>query len=173
MHISTNRLIIRPLKETDIDDFFEIYQSEKTCQYLLHEPWTTGSKNEEFQKKLVSNQLTQNTSIHLACELRDKVIGDISICYTGMKDTVEIGYAFNDKFSGKGYAAEALRGVAEYLFYKVKVHRIQANLDDRNLSSAKLCERIGMRKEAHFFEDYWNKGEWTNSFVYGMLVKDL
>ncbi len=61
----------------------------------------------------------------------------------------------------------------EYLFKNVKIHRIQANLDSRNLSSAKLCERIGMRKEAHFIKDYWNKGEWTDSYIYGMLASDL
>ena len=36
-----------------------------------------------------------------------------------------------------------------------------------------LCERVGMRKEAHFIEDYWSKGEWTDSFVYGMLLSDV
>ncbi len=37
----------------------------------------------------------------------------------------------------------------------------------------RLCERIGMRKEAHFIQDFWNKGEWTDSIVYGMLLSDL
>lgn len=36
-----------------------------------------------------------------------------------------------------------------------------------------LCERIDMRKEAHFIQDFWNKGEWTDSIVYGMLLSDL
>ena len=30
-----------------------------------------------------------------------------------------------------------------------------------------------MRKEAHFIKDYWNKNEWTDSFVYAMLHSDL
>ena len=55
----------------------------------------------------------------------------------------------------------------------IDVYWIIANLDSRNLSSAKLCERIGMRKEAHFIKDYWNKGEWTDSYIYGMLASDL
>lgn len=52
------------------------------------------------------------------------------------------------------------------------MHRIQANLDARNTASAKLCENLGMRREAHFIKDYWNKGEWTDSFIYGMLITD-
>lgn len=173
MNITTDRLKIRTFRETDIEDIFEIYSNKNTCRFLLNEPWTSSTKDEKFNKKLVANQLTQDTAINLACELNNKVIGDIAIWYTGMKETVEIGFAFNDVYLGKGYATEATKSVIEYLFNIVKVHRIQANLDARNLSSAKLCERVGMRKEAHFIEDYWNKEEWTDSFVYGMLVSDF
>ncbi|GEN86025.1 hypothetical protein OSO01_07640 [Oceanobacillus sojae] len=90
-----------------------------------------------------------------------------------MKDTVEIGYTFSSEASGKGYATEAVSVLVNNLFSEFKVHRIQANLDARNEASQKLCERIGMRKEAHFIQDYWSKGEWTDSLVYGMLSSDL
>lgn len=173
MDITTNRLKIRSFRETDIEDVFEIYSNKNTCRFLLHEPWNSSTKDERFKKKLVADQLTQDTAISFACELDNKVIGDISIWYTEMKETIEIGFAFNEVYSGKGYATEAIRSVIEYLFNIVKIHRIQANLDARNLSSARLCERVGMRKEAYFIEDYWNKGEWTDSFVYGMLISDF
>ncbi|AFM00074.1 hypothetical protein Desde_1671 [Desulfitobacterium dehalogenans ATCC 51507] len=102
MDITTDRLKIRSFRETDIEDLFEIYSNKNTCRFLLHEPWTSSTKDEEFQKKLVTNQLTQDTAISLACELDNKVIGDISIWYTEMKETVEIGFAFNDVYSRKG-----------------------------------------------------------------------
>ena len=173
MEIITNRLTIRPIKEEDIMDFYEIYKNENTCRFLLHEPWTLLSLEEEFHKKLTANFLTQDTAISLACEMNSIVIGNISLWYTDMKETVEIGFAFNYEYIGKGYATESVRSVIEYMFHTLKIHRIQANLDARNLSSAKLCERVGMRREAHFVQDYWNKGEWTDSFVYGMLLSDL
>ena len=90
-----------------------------------------------------------------------------------MKECVEIGYCFNPKYGNKGYATEALKAVVEYLFINKNIHRIQANMDARNLGSAKLCEKIGMRREAHFIKDFYSKGEWTDSFIYGMLFLDL
>ncbi len=173
MELRTNRLKIRSFRETDLEDTFEIYSNKNICRFLLHEPWTSSSKDKEFQKKLMADQLTQEASVSLACEVDNKVIGDISIWYTQMKETVEIGYVFNDQYSGKGYASEAIKGVIEYLFNIERVHRIQANLDARNLLSAKLCERVGMRKEAHFIKDFWSKGEWTDTFTYGMLISDF
>lgn len=90
-----------------------------------------------------------------------------------MKDTVEIGYSFSSVSGGKGYAKEAVGSFIAHLFNDYHVHRIQATLDARNTASQKLCERIGMRKEAHFIQDYWNKNEWTDSIVYGMLDHEL
>ncbi|ADC51507.1 acetyltransferase [Alkalihalophilus pseudofirmus OF4] len=29
------------------------------------------------------------------------------------------------------------------------------------------------RLTLHFIKDFWNKNEWTDSFVYGMLHSDL
>lgn len=173
MHLKTDRLDIRPFLPDDIEDTYEIYSNKDVCKYLLEDAWEYENKSEEFQKKLNNNKLEENSQLNLAVLLNGKVIGDISIWYIGMKQTVEIGFVFNLNFFGKGYAKEAVKEVVKELFEKYNVHRIQANLDARNISSAKLCSNIGMRREAHFIKDYWNKGEWTDSYVYGMLITDI
>lgn len=173
MILETERLCIRTFIQKDFEDVFEIYSNEIVCRYLLEEVWDSANKKENFSNKLKNNKLDKETALNLAVLLNEKVIGDISIWYTGMKDTVEIGFVFNPKFSKKGYAKESVRAVIEELFNKYRIHRIQANLDARNIASSALCNNIGMRKEAHFIKDYWNKGEWTDSYVYGMLFSDL
>lgn len=171
--IDTKRLILRPFKEKDFEETYSIYKNEEVCSYLLHEPWNIQNARCEFQKKLNNHQLDRESRLDLAVVINQKVIGDVSVWFTEMKETVEIGYSFDVSAKGKGLAAEACRALVEWLFNEKKVHRIQATLDARNSRSAKLCERIGMRKEAHFIQDFWNKGEWTDSFVYGMLLHDL
>lgn len=39
MYLKTERLVIRSIKTTDIDDVFEIYQDDATCKYLLYDSW--------------------------------------------------------------------------------------------------------------------------------------
>ncbi|MFL2077153.1 GNAT family N-acetyltransferase [Marinilactibacillus psychrotolerans] len=173
MKLTTQRLSIRPFEESDFKDLYSIYQNKEICRYLLHEPWEDHDALEHFQKKLENNQLTEKNSLSLAVLYEGKVVGDINTFYTDMKDTVEIGYTFHPESTGKGLATEAVRELIEWLFYEKDIHRIQANIDARNTSSAKLCERVGLRKEAHFLQDFWNKDEWTDSLVYGMLRKDL
>jgi RimJ/RimL family protein N-acetyltransferase len=173
LEFTTERLTIRPFKSNDLQDVFHIYNNDETCKYLLHDKWTRESMQESFDKKLKNRSLTKETGLSLAVVSRTNVVGDLSVWFTGMKDTVEIGYSFSAETSGKGYATEAVNYFVRKLFEEFEVHRIQATLDARNVASQKLCKRIGMRKEAHFIQDYWSKGEWTDSIVYGMLFSDL
>lgn len=173
MEITTERLIIRPFKSTDSQDVFAIYNNDETCKFLLHNKWTLEDMQERFNKKLANSVLTKESMLSLAVIYEAKVVGDLSVWYIDMKDTVEIGYSFSNEVAGKGLATEAVGSLLYKLFDDFKVHRIQAKLDARNTASQKLCERIGMREEAHFKQDYWNKNEWTDSIVYGMLPSDL
>lgn len=143
MEFKTDRLTIRTFNSNDLHDLFNIYNNDDTCRYLLHDKWTIENMYEEFNKKLKNRELTKETTLSLAVVNNTKVIGDLSVWYTSMKDTVEIGYSFSNKASGKGYATEAVSSLVKTLFNTFNVHRIQANLDARNKGSQKLCERIG------------------------------
>ncbi|ARK32514.1 GNAT family N-acetyltransferase [Halalkalibacter krulwichiae] len=173
MKFSTDRLTIRPFQSEDLHDVFHIYKNEETCKYLLHDKWTDENMLKRFNEKVENRSLVKGTTLSLAVVNQTKVIGDLSVWYTDMRDTVEIGYSFSEEVSGKGYATEAVSSLVRMLFHEFQVHRIQANLDARNIASQKLCECIGMRKEAHFIQDFWNKNEWTDSLIYGMLLSDL
>lgn len=173
MKLTTERLSIRPFLARDKDDVYEIYSDERVCHYLLEDPWSEATKEAAFHKKLEASTLTEDSPLSLAVLLDEKVIGDISVWYTGMKQTVEIGFVFNPKFSKKGYAKESVSAVIRELFTRYDMHRIQANLDARNTASAQLCRNLGMRQEAHFIKDFWNKGEWTDSYVFGLLKEDI
>ena len=48
--IKTERLLIRPFKEDDLEDLYGIYMDEKTCRYLLHDAWNKDNKHQHFQK---------------------------------------------------------------------------------------------------------------------------
>ncbi|WP_208558864.1 GNAT family N-acetyltransferase [Marinilactibacillus kalidii] len=169
MIIKTKRLTLRPFKNIDFQETYDIYKDEQTCRFLLHGAWDQTNAQEEFDRKVSKNILDKDHALSLAVLHEDKVIGDLSIWYTDKKETVEIGYSFNRLSSGNGYASEAVHEMIHQLFYELGVHRIQINMDARNKNSQNVCLRMGMRQEAHFIQDYWYKGEWSDSLVYGLL----
>ena len=56
MILRTERLLIRPFKENDINDLYDIYSDTKVCKYLLHDVWNEDNKLKEFQQKLKYNK---------------------------------------------------------------------------------------------------------------------
>jgi aminoglycoside 6'-N-acetyltransferase len=57
-------------------------------------------------------------------------------------------------------------------FDDLDMHRAWAQLDPRNVPSARLCERLGLRREAYFRQDIWFKGEWGDTAVYALLAAE-
>ena len=52
------------------------------------------------------------------------------------------------------------------------LHRIIGRLDGRNTASARVLERLGMRREARLVENEFVKGEWTDEVIYALLERE-
>ena len=81
----------------------------------------------------------------------------------------EIGYTFAAAHQRQGYAQEAMRAILAYAFGTLELHRIMAVADCRNEPSIRLLERLGMRREGHFLQNAWYKGEWCDEYLYAQL----
>jgi RimJ/RimL family protein N-acetyltransferase len=45
-------------------------------------------------------------------------------------------------------------------------------VEPRNHASARVLEKLGMRREAHFVENELIKGEWQSELVYALLERE-
>lgn len=59
----------------------------------------------------------------------------------------DIGRHFNQRYEKKGYATESVTALFDYLFNKKGARRLCAWVEDYNISSRKLCQRLNMRYE--------------------------
>ncbi len=57
-------------------------------------------------------------------------------------------------------------------FQTLGLHRIVARCDARNVASARVMERLGMRREALLVENEMVKDEWTDELVYALLDRE-
>jgi hypothetical protein len=57
-------------------------------------------------------------------------------------------------------------------FEEAGLHRVAANADTRNAASIRVMEKIGMRREAHFVQGSYEKGEWVDEVEYGILAAE-
>lgn len=180
--LTTDRLRLRAYRESDAEALLPIYSREDVARFLLCEPWTAEVARTEISKRIPRTGLdTEARALALVIETADGlddiegsvVIGDIAIWFDGESSAkAEIGWVLNPAAGGHGFASEAATAMLNVAFDHDSLHRVVAQMDARNTASAKMAARIGMRQEAHLRQDWWSKGEWTDTLVFGMLRSD-
>lgn len=174
--IDTDRLRLRPFAVDDFDALYAFHARPDVVRYLY---WTQRSR-EEFQevleRKMASSMIErEGDSINVAVVLRETntVIGDVNLNWVSAEHgTGEIGFIFDPGHHGHGYAGEAARAMLRLGFTELGLHRIIGRCDGRNEASARVMDKLGMRREAHFVENELVKGEWTDEVVYAMLERE-
>jgi len=165
--------LLRPLTEADVDDLVEYRSIPEVSRYVPFDPQSAEDVIERINGVWRPQTLDQEgEAITLGAELAEsgKLIGDLVVRWLSAEHSLgEIGYVFSPEYSGRGYAAEAAHACLHLAFDDFGLHRVIARLDARNLASARLATRIGMRQEAHLLENEWFKGEWTDEFSFALL----
>ncbi len=163
----TERLHIRKFYPEDYNDLTEIL-TDKEVTYF--EPCETFTKEQCIQEAINFSQ----SDDFFAVVLENKVIGKIYFSKRSY-ESYEIGYTFNIKYQGKGYAFESVKGMLNYAFNTLNIRRIFAEINTRNEKSIKLIERLAMRKEATLLEYVPTKENskiYDGMYIYALLQKE-
>jgi RimJ/RimL family protein N-acetyltransferase len=174
--ITTERLHLRPFAPDDLDAIVAIHGDPDVVRYV---PWDVRGRDELRDVLASKTQRTilarEGDGLNLAAVLADTgdLIGDMSLMWRSEEHrSAELGYLFNAAHAGHGYATEASRALLRLGFEELGLHRIFGRLDARNPASARVLERLGMRREGHFVENEWIKGEWADELLYAMLDRE-
>jgi RimJ/RimL family protein N-acetyltransferase len=161
IRIETKQLILINFISTDIDDFYEYMSLESTAKYEDFEPLQYDQCIASIKRRIPQDNV-------FAVILKDngKMIGDVNFSAGEDSGTYEIGYDFNEKFWNRGYATEACIAMINHIFNEVSGRRVYALCNDDNISSIKLLQRIGMRREGHFIEDVTFKKDTNGNSIY-------
>ena len=177
MILETERLILRNLRESDLEDFHSYRSNPEICKFQSFSAFTIEQSNEFIAEQENSKFGMPGKWVQIGMEWKEnsKLIGDLALHPTGDEPrNVEIGVTLNLPYRSKGFAVEAFTKVFEYLFTETETHRIYGILDTENFGSKKLLENLHFRREAHFIKSFWDKkmNEWRDEFVYALLKED-
>src|SRR5262245_19128149 len=94
-----------------------------------------------------------------------RVVGELVLMYLSSEHRQgEFGFVFNPEFQGRGLAGEGARAMLDLAFDGLGLHRVIGRCDALNEPSARLMERLGMRREAHFVHNENFKGDWGDEY---------
>jgi RimJ/RimL family protein N-acetyltransferase len=174
--IQTERLSLRPFTPDDFDALYAIQSDPGVARYLYWDARDADEVRKALELRIVRTELTNpGDALSFAVEVRETgaVVGDVNLEWLSAEhQSGEVGFVFDPAHHGKGYATEAAVEMLRLGFDTYGMYRMIGRLDARNAASARVLEKLGMRKEAHFVENEYVKGEWQSELVYAMLASE-
>ncbi|WP_312686118.1 GNAT family protein [Kosakonia sp.] len=171
---TTSRLILRAFNEKDALPLLDYLSSPRT-------PCFQDEKLNSFAEARAEAIKRSGDSSQFAVCLKDNdhLIGHLFADNRDEPDTNtwSVGWHFNSRYEGQGLATESVSALFHVLFTQQKARRLYAYVEDYNLASQKLCERLHMRREGCFkeFVSFVNEEgieRFDDTFIYALLRKE-
>ncbi|WP_270170779.1 GNAT family N-acetyltransferase [Paenibacillus sp. SYP-B4298] len=170
--IETNRLRLRNFAPADVPGYWEYAAHPRVNCFRKDSIATMEEAAAEVQKRS-----REDDHIAVCLKESDQIIGEL-FYMKEEPDTYSVGWNFNAKYEGVGYASESAQALFNDLFVHQDARRLYAYVEDDNLRSQKLCEKLGMRREGCFvefisfvqYEDGTPKYE--DTYLYALLKKE-
>lgn len=174
MVLATARLTLRPLEDGDAPGLFGVFSDPRVMRYWSSPPWDDEARAREMIAQ-DRKAMRRGDYVRLGIETQDsrEFVGTCTLFAFSLQcRRAELGYALRSTWWGRGYMHEALRALLAFGFDDLDLHRVEADVDPRNLPSVQSLERLGFRKEGHLRERWIVGGEVSDSGLYGLLRRD-
>ena len=153
VEIRTERLLLRPACEADLDAFHAILSDARTMAFWSTPPHDNIAQTREWLTAMI--EIDPREGEDFVVELEGRVIGK-----AGLFRFPEIGFILHPDVWGRGFAKEALEPVLGRAFEEHGLPMVEADVDPRNEPSLRLLKKlgfaeIGFAKRTWLIADRW------------------
>ena len=161
------------IREPTIEDKTSFISAMQRSQ-ALHYPWVQSPQTDEaFHDYIRSSQLPTK-KYYLVCDTLGDIVGvfNISEIVLGMFQSAYLGFYCVANYAGKGYMSKGLKLILEAVFEKIKLHRIEANIQPENTRSINLVKANGFSKEGYSPRYLKVDGQWCDHERWALTYED-
>ncbi|MEG4842630.1 GNAT family N-acetyltransferase [Microcoleus sp. B9-D4] len=147
MIFETERLVLKPIVESDLNTIHRMFTNFYVRRYLCDGEILSLQKVEDMlveNKKLFAEKKFGLWFIETKSDR--ETIGFVGLWYFFEEAQPQLVYALQPKALKKGYATEASTKILDYGFDELGFHYLVASCDRPNIESQKVAERLGMRQ---------------------------
>ncbi len=148
--LETERLVLRPMLQTDLDALLLIFTDPKVMAAFNHPPFTHEQMQRWLQRNLDHQQTFGYGLFSVILKETGELIGDCGLEQMEDQGAAELGYDFRSDFWNQGYATEAATTVRDYAFHDLKLPRLISLIRVGNLASKRVAEKVGMTLAEEF-----------------------
>ncbi len=139
-------VFIRPPARKDEAEFLALMRASKR----LHRGFVKAPQQPKDFAKFLKRSNLRNSVWLFVCRAEDeKIVGAFhldQIVYGNFRSAY-MGYYAGGPFAGRGYMTAGMRLVLRHAFERLKLHRVEANIQPNNASSLALVRRAGFKCE--------------------------
>jgi len=173
--LATDRLLLRDFVEEDHLATNEYERDPNVVRYQGHGTRTLEESLDYIRRVIEESQAYPRRLYDLAVVLREeaRVVGRCGLNLSaGPNQDAALWYVLHPRLWGKGIIVEAARALVTFGFRELGLHRVWIDCDPENHASARVAEKLGMRREAHMRENVWFRDRWVDTFIYAVLDRD-
>ena len=148
MKLETDRLVIRPIQETDSSSLADLW-SDPDVTYYMGGPRDYKEVLNSFKEDARLNPQPKFDLWPVVEKVTDQIVGNCGLIDKEVEDQIEfeLVYVFVKSAWGKGYATEIASSIADYAFKQFGLKRIISLIDPKNRASEHVTRKIGMQYE--------------------------
>jgi ribosomal-protein-alanine N-acetyltransferase len=165
------RVSIRP---GSLDDE-KVFLAAVARSRKLHHPWVQPPATPEaFRDYLVKRQDPRGASFFIWTDDPDGLVGVVNLdeIVRGCFLSAYLGYYAFVPHAGRGLMRDGLTQVVTHAFEAMKLHRLEANIQPRNVRSRALIRTLGFRHEGMSPRYLKINGRWRDHERWAILAED-
>ena len=173
------RVYLRPPRPSDAARFIAAVKASRRLHGTWVHPPSTAARYAAFVHRYGAPSARDASAVtHLGffvcrCE-DDAIVGVFNIgeIVRGLFKSAYLGYYAFAPHAGAGYMAEGLELVLRVVFRRLKLHRVEANVQPSNARSLALVRRAGFVREGFSRRYVRIAGRWRDHVRMALLVED-
>jgi [ribosomal protein S5]-alanine N-acetyltransferase len=167
------RVTIRSPKTSDRDHFLAAVRRSRT----LHGRWITPKARTPGEYAAYLKRFSSDRRYGFLVIHRDSgdIVGVINIndIIRGAFQSASLGYYAFVPYAGQGLMREGMSLVLKYAFGKLKLHRVEANVQPGNRASIALVRKCGFVREGFSRRMLKVQGRWCDHQRWALLAEDF
>jgi ribosomal-protein-alanine N-acetyltransferase len=168
------RVVLRPPAASDARAFVAAVLASERLHGAWVTPPATPAAFREWLRRLARDGGTRSASF-LAVRTDDGSLAgalNFSEIVRGAFCSAYLGYYALAPNAGRGYLTEAIALALDAAFGRLRLHRVEVNVQPSNVRSVALVERVGFVREGYSRRYVKIAGRWRDHLRYAMLAED-
>ena len=162
---------LRPPESQDAAEYTKLNRASVRFYRGLATPMTTSRRFDDYVRRCEGPDFEG----FLVCRREDgAIVGSINLSQISRGGFLSayLGYQVGAPFAGRGYMTEALALALRIAFTRLKLHRVEANIQPNNVASIALVRRAGFSLEGYSRRYLKIDGRWRDHERWAILVDD-